>query len=45
MRARDDLDRSSTNEIIESIKRKVSTDTTTVDDPDQPSIFQRLPAK
>ncbi|SCV74869.1 BQ2448_7898 [Microbotryum intermedium] len=43
LKARDDLDRSSTNDIMESVKRKAAQDAG--GDPDQPSIFSRLPAK
>lgn len=43
MRARDDLDRAAVNEIMESVRRKVASEK--MDEPDQPSIFDRMPAK
>ncbi|GAA5990272.1 hypothetical protein JCM10908_005903 [Rhodotorula pacifica] len=43
MKARDDLDRSAVNEIMESVKRKVASEK--LDEPDAPSIFDRMPAK
>ena len=42
MKARDDLDKSSVNEIMESVRRKVSTDNTGQNEPEEPSIFTRL---
>jgi len=42
MKARDDLDRSAVNDIMESVKRKVASEV--VDEPET-SIFARLPAK
>ena len=43
MKARDDLDRSAVNEIMESVRRKVAREK--LDEPDPPSIFDRLPPK
>ncbi|KAK4049877.1 SNARE-binding exocyst subunit S6 [Microbotryomycetes sp. JL221] len=43
MKARDDLDRSAVNDIMESVKRKVSNEI--MSEPETPSIFARLPAK
>ncbi|GAA5985834.1 hypothetical protein JCM11641_005315 [Rhodosporidiobolus odoratus] len=43
MKARDDLDRSAVNDIMDSVKRKVSSEV--VEGPEQPSIFERMPAK
>jgi len=43
MKARDDLDRSAVSDIMDSVKRKVQSEQ--VDAPEQPSIFDRLPAK
>lgn len=43
MKAREDLDRSAVNDIMESVKRKVNSEV--VDAPEQPSIFERMPAK
>ncbi|GAA5882586.1 hypothetical protein JCM3774_002732 [Rhodotorula dairenensis] len=43
MKARDDLDRSAVNEIMESVRRKVASEK--LDEPDTPSIFDRLPPK
>ncbi|BGP41626.1 SNARE-binding exocyst subunit S6 [Rhodotorula kratochvilovae] len=43
MKARDDLDRSAVSDIMDSVRRKVAGET--VDAPDAPSIFERLPAK
>ncbi|GAA5833074.1 hypothetical protein JCM11251_006505 [Rhodosporidiobolus azoricus] len=43
MKARDDLDRSAVNDIMESVKRKVNSEV--VEAPEQPSIFERMPAK
>ncbi|KAM0786314.1 hypothetical protein ACM66B_001791 [Microbotryomycetes sp. NB124-2] len=43
MKARDDLDRSAVNDIMESVKRKVSNEV--LSEPETPSIFSRLPAK
>ncbi|GAA6035623.1 hypothetical protein JCM8097_004933 [Rhodosporidiobolus ruineniae] len=43
LKARDDLDRSAVNDAMESIKRKVNSEV--VDAPEQPSIFERMPAK
>lgn len=43
MKARDDLDRSAVNEIMESVRRKVASEK--LDEPDPPSIFDRLPPK
>lgn len=43
MRARDDLDKSAVSDILDSVKRKVASDT--VADPEIPSIFTRLPIK
>ncbi|GAA6020052.1 hypothetical protein JCM10207_006770 [Rhodosporidiobolus poonsookiae] len=43
MKARDDLDRSAVNDIMESVKRKVSSEV--LEQPDPPSIFDRMPAK
>jgi hypothetical protein len=46
MKARDDLDKSAVNEIMESVKRKVK-ETKVVGDgmEEPPSIFDRMPAK
>jgi exocyst complex component 3 len=43
MKARDDLDRGAVSDIMDSVKRKVRAEA--IDEPDQPSIFTRLPAK
>ncbi|BGP71825.1 SNARE-binding exocyst subunit S6 [Rhodotorula toruloides] len=43
MKARDDLDRSAVSDIMDSVKRKVQSEK--VEQPDQPSIFDRLPPK
>ncbi|KAM0749392.1 exocyst complex component Sec6 [Meredithblackwellia eburnea MCA 4105] len=43
MKARDDLDRSAVNDIMDSVKRKVQSET--VAEPEGPSIFSRVPAK
>ncbi|GAA5917337.1 hypothetical protein JCM8208_000992 [Rhodotorula glutinis] len=43
MKARDDLDRSAVSDIMDSVKRKVQSEQ--VEAPEQPSIFDRLPAK
>lgn len=44
MKARDDLDRSAVNDIMESVKRKVNSEVV-VEEQEQPSIFERMPAK
>ncbi|GAA5852245.1 hypothetical protein JCM8547_006712 [Rhodosporidiobolus lusitaniae] len=45
MKARDDLDRSAVSDIMESVKRKVNSETVPVDASETPSIFERMPAK
>lgn len=43
MRARDDLDKSAVSDIVDSVKRKVASDHPA--EPEEPSIFSRLPIK